>query len=69
MPGRRYLLRAGLRILVVRVGLRQAAPRLLDELVRGGFIGGGSSQGRGTGLSRGQCLIVDLVRYFFLVDQ
>ena len=52
-PGRRHLLRPGLRIFVVRIGLRQAAPGLLDELFRRGLAGTGSHNRRCAGSGRG----------------
>ena len=56
-------------ILVVRVRLRQAALRLLHELLRGRLSGGGCRHRRGAGFGRGQRLIVDLLGDLPLVDQ
>jgi hypothetical protein len=54
---------------VVRVGLRHAALRLLNELLRRRFIGPSRRYVRSAGFGRSQSLIVDLLRYFPPVDQ
>ena len=41
----------------------------LHKLLRGGFIGVGCRHRRGTGFSRSQCLIVDLLGHFLFVHQ
>ena len=54
---------------MVGFGLRHAAPGLLHELLRRGFVGAGRGNGRSAGFGRRQCLIVNLIGHFLFVDK